>query len=433
MIPCFFKLRFFKISVFFVLSPSMLTLNEEQVSSILELSSAVKAEENKLGHKIDIANPNTIKNDNIFKKIQNINNLFQQSLNSRVVENSDQPHTNQIKQGEYQKTNSKNGSTDEIKIVDIKRGGIEGGAIIEKGGVKYILKGFHKKDGKYLYKPNARNKIHAFFTRDGLDGINNSTIEEYVSLKLANAIFPGISPETNLCKIENKDNTYQYCLMTEISGQGKGEKFQILEKFFEENPSTYKTKLNKDTENRPIPSKEFWQNAFALSVCLLNDGDVNKLDNIGIVSGGTEGSKLSLFDLGHPTPDKFQLDPKTLLPESPNILDKILLWVINLFVTSYGLPWTFKMNDKILEQLGGPEDRAKTIRNLLDRKESVLSKLDEIKNEFQDTADKKQIEEFKSKIEKRFAQLKNVLNEYEKINEKQSIEIEMVDLSHKQV
>ena len=191
------------------------------------------------------------------------------------------------------------------------------------------------------------------------------------------------------------------------------------------NPSTYKTKLNKDTENRPIPSKEFWQNAFALSVCLLNDGDVNKLDNIGIVSGGTEGSKLSLFDLGHPTPDKFQLDPKTLLPESPNILDKILLWVINLFVTSYGLPWTFKMDDNILEQLGGPEDRAETIKNLLNRENDIYRKLDEIKNEFQNSIEKErignQIENFKSKIKKRFEHLKNVLNKYEKANEKHRV------------
>ena len=230
----------------------MLTLNEEQVSSILELSSAVRTEEKEFNYKIDIANPNTVKNNNILKKIQNINNSFQQSLNSRVVENADRPHTDHIKQGEYQKTNSKNGGADEIKIVDIKRGGIEGGAIIEKGGVNYILKGFHKKDGKYLYKPNAKNKIHAFFTRDGLDGINNSTIEEYVSLKLANAIFPGISPKTNLCKIENKDSTYQYFLMTEMAGQEEGENFQTLEKFFEESPNTDKTKLNKDIENRVL-------------------------------------------------------------------------------------------------------------------------------------------------------------------------------------
>jgi chemotaxis response regulator CheB len=132
MTPCFFKLQFFKIPVLFVLSTSVLTLNEEQVSSILELSSAVRTAEKKLGHELDIANPNTIENDNILKKIQNINESLQQSLNSRVVENADRPHTDQIKQGEYQKTNSENSGIDEIKIVDIKRGGIEGGAIIEK-------------------------------------------------------------------------------------------------------------------------------------------------------------------------------------------------------------------------------------------------------------------------------------------------------------
>lgn len=327
-----------------------------------------------------------------------------------------------------------------LKIVDIKRGGVEGGAVIElKGGKKYMLKGLHKEKGKYLYKPNAENSIHAFFTREGIDGINKSVIEEYVALKLANVVHKEISPDVKLGKIGHKDNKggdckYQYCLMTEMAVQKKGEgEFSTLEKFFEKNPSTNKPKLNEGIENRPIPSPKLWQNAFAVSVLLLNDRDVNKLDNIGIVSGGTEGSKLSLFDLGHPTPDKFQLDPKTLLPESPNILDKILLWVINLFVKTSGLPWTFKMDDKILEQLGGPEDRAETIKNLLNRENDIYKKLDEIKSEFQDLTDRDRIDEFKSKIKKRFEHLKNVLNEYEKANEKQDVGIEMVGLSHKQV
>ena len=289
-----------------------------------------------------------------------------------------------------------------------------------------MLKGLYKEKGKYLYKPNAKNNIKAFFTRKGIDGINKSVIEEYVALKLANVVYKGISPDVKLGKIGHKDNKggdckYQYCLMTEMAGQKKEEgEFSTLEKFFEENPSTNKTKLNEDTENRPIPSKELQQNAFAVSVLLLNDRDVNKLDNIGIVSGGTEGSKLSLFDLGHPTPDKYGLDPKTLLPKSMNILERVALWVINLFVKTSG--WQFKIDENIRAQLGGPEDRAKTIESLLENKENVLNKLDEIKSEFQDPADQDRIEEFKSKIEKRFAQLENVLaeynNKYKKANQK---------------
>ena len=324
---------------------------------------------------------------------------------------------------EIEKSNVPEKNYEKLKIVDIKRGGVEGGAIIKlKDGKKYMLKGLYKEKGKYLYKPNAKNNIKAFFTRKGIDGINKSVIEEYVALKLANVVYKGISPDVKLGKIGHKDNKggdckYQYCLMTEMAVQKKEEgEFSTLEKFFEENPSTNKTKLNEDTENRPIPSKELWQNAFAVSVLLLNDRDVNKLDNIGIVSGGTEGSKLSLFDLGHPTPDKYGLDPKTLLPKSMNILERVALWVINLFVKTSG--WQFKIDENIRAQLGGPEDRAKTIRNLLENKENVLNKLDEIKNEFRDTADQKQIEEFKSKIKKRFEHLENALGKYKKANEK---------------
>ena len=300
---------------------------------------------------------------------------------------------------------------EKLKIVDIKRGGVEGGAIIEwKDGKKYMLKGLYKEKGKYLYKPNAKNSIHAFFTREGIDGINKSVIEEYVALKLANVVYKGISPDVKLGKIEHKDNKggdckYQYCLMTEMAGQKKeeGETFSTLEKFFEE---------NKNTEI----AKEIWQNAFAVSVCLLNDRDVNKTDNIGVVYKDEKATKLSLFDLGHPTPDKYELDPKTLLPESMNVLEKVALWIMNLFVKTSGLPWTFKMNYKIIEQLG-EEDRADAIRNLLDKKDKIIEELENIAKEFgeefgESSIENAQVIRFKEKIKNRFRQLGKVLVEY---------------------
>ena len=111
---------------------------------------------------------------------------------------------------------------EKLKIVDIKRGGVEGGAVIEwKDGKKYMLKGLYKEKGKYLYKPNAKNSIHAFFTREGIDGINKSVIEEYVALKLANVVHKGISPDVKLGRIEHENGKNQYCLMTEMAGQKK--------------------------------------------------------------------------------------------------------------------------------------------------------------------------------------------------------------------
>lgn len=333
---------------------------------------------------------------------------------------------------EIDKPNASEGNKESLKIVDIKRGGVEGGAIIKwKDGKKYMLKGLYKEKGKYLYKPNAKNNIKAFFTRKDIDGINKSVIEEYVALKLANVVHKGISPDVKLGKIEHKDNKggdckYQYCLMTEMAVQKKEEgEFSTLEKFFEGNPNTDKTKLKYITENRSIPSKEIWQNAFAVSVCLLNDRDVNKADNIGVVYKNEEATNLSLFDLGHPTPDKYELDPKTLLPKSMNILERVALWVINLFVKTSG--WQFKIDKNIGDQFGTVGNRAEAIENLLKKEDDISKRLNEIKNEFQDDDDKKRIEKFKSKIEKRFGHLKKVLDEYndkyKKANEKQGVEI----------
>ena len=85
---------------------------------------------------------------------------------------------------EIDKSNVTDENYEKLKIVDIKRGGVEGGAIIElKEYKKYMLKGLYKEKGKYLYKPNAKNSIHALFTRKGIDGINKLVIEEYVALK----------------------------------------------------------------------------------------------------------------------------------------------------------------------------------------------------------------------------------------------------------
>ena len=222
------------------------------------------------------------------------------------------------------------------------------------------------------------------------------------------------------------------------SKKEEGETFDTLEKFFKENANTDSTELsalNQNSSDNNKLTKEIWQNAFAVSICLLNDRDVNKTDNIGVVYKNGEATNLSLFDLGHPTPDKYELDPKTLLPKSMNILERVALWVINLFVKTSG--WQFKIDENIRAQLGGPEDRAKTIESLLGSEKYIYEKLEEIKSEFHDLADQDRIEEFKSKIEKRFAQLENVLNEYnnkyKKANEKQGVGIETVGLSHKQV
>ena len=79
--------------------------------------------------------------------------------------------------------------------------------------------------------------------------------------------------------------------------------------------STELNALSQNKKNMPKLQSELWQNAFAVSVILLNDRDVNKTDNIGVVYKDKIATKLSLFDLGHPTPDNYELQAKTLTTE----------------------------------------------------------------------------------------------------------------------
>ena len=202
----------------------------------------------------------------------------------------------------------------------------------------------------------------------------------------------------------------------------EGETFNTLEKFFKENENTDSkelstlNQLNQNSSDNNKLTKEIWQNAFAVFVCLLNDRDVNKTDNIGVVYKDEKATKLSLFDLGHPTPDKYELDPKTLLPESMNVLEKVALWIMNLFVKTSGLPWTFKMNDKIIEQLG-EEDRADAIRNLLNKKDKIIGELNKIAGEFGESSiENAQVIRLKEKIKNRFRKLKEVLVEYDSMH-----------------
>lgn len=62
-----------------------------------------------------------------------------------------------------ERSNVSEKNCEKLKIVDIKRGGVEGGAVIElQDGKKYMLKGLHKEKGKYLYKPNAETVFMRF-------------------------------------------------------------------------------------------------------------------------------------------------------------------------------------------------------------------------------------------------------------------------------
>ncbi|MDR1233162.1 MAG: hypothetical protein LBJ75_02805 [Puniceicoccales bacterium] len=157
-------------------------------------------------------------------------------------------------------------------------------------------------------------------------------------------------------------------------------------------------------------SKDMWKSAFAISVDLLNDQDVNKGDNIGIVSDGSGNKRMCLFDLGHPTPDKFELDPNTFLPKSTNLLADVLLWVINIFVSANNLPWTFTMVPDVEKQLS-PEERKEALSMVLGKKDAILQELDSMIQELEDDPVSQQaIRDLKVSTENRMEYLQELLH-----------------------
>lgn len=262
------------------------------------------------------------------------------------------------------------GSSFELKFIKGKTSGVTGGAVVEFEKRQYMLKNIFDRDAHpddHFYDPNCKSEMRSFFTRHTLKEVNDSVLQEFTALRLANVVSPGIAPEVILGEIEdtvNGEKVKRYCLLTEMAGQEKGETFCTLDS------------LQVDNQNdKPFGvNKEQWKSAFAIGVGLLNDKDVNKKDNIGVVNQG-ETSKLSLFDLGHPSPDEFKLDPKTLLPKSKSRLADFVLWLINLFVPANSISGTFYF-DKDIQNILSSEDRFEALNDLMGKKDAILKMLD---------------------------------------------------------
>ncbi|MDR3274328.1 MAG: hypothetical protein LBS87_03305 [Puniceicoccales bacterium] len=269
----------------------------------------------------------------------------------------------------------------------------------EEPEVRYMAKVmFEDKDkrGEYYYRPQAKSAIRAWYSRENLKSVNTNVMQEFMALRLARIINPDIVPDAKLGQVTEENSQTRLFLMTELAGQRKDETFK-----------NFSDVMHSETVTM---SKEMWKASFAISVGLLNDQDVNKEDNIGVISKGEE-NKLCLFDLGHPTPDKFELDKNTLLPKSTTILADVLLWVINLFVSARNLPATFTMIPEIKGQLT-VEERAEALQMVLQKKGEILSELDKMANEFSDNLEmQKAIQNMKAQIERRMIYLDNILEQ----------------------
>lgn len=128
---------------------------------------------------------------------------------------------------------------DIIRIMDRKKSGVEGGFIFslcDKATAKsldgQIYMGkimFTSKDisGKKYRRSNAKNKITHLITCRIRDEINRDVIQEYISLKLANIVYDGISPEPKLGKISDDHRLF---LMKKMLAQEDCEIFKTFEK-----------------------------------------------------------------------------------------------------------------------------------------------------------------------------------------------------------
>lgn len=313
-----------------------------------------------------------------------------------------------------------------LEIIKGKTSGVTGGAVveIEKNGEskKYMLKNIFNTEktyknifgkekrhsGKHFYDPNCKSEIRSFFTRHTLQEVNESVLKEFIALRLANVVSKGIAPDAILGKIAGDGNGEQepvrYCLLTEMAGQGKDEEFDTLDDI-----------RQRDTTKSYGVDKAKWQSFYAIGIGLLNDKDVAKKDNIGVVKKGYDkDANLSLFDLGHASPDEFELDPKTLLPKSKSKLADFVLWLINLFVPANSISGTFYFDEDI-QRILTLEERKDALQDLLYRKNDIMNELDKINNELKETnkdivcGDNKVVEDMERRIKARFDQLRAVL------------------------
>ncbi|MDE6431859.1 MAG: hypothetical protein K2L13_00485 [Opitutales bacterium] len=299
-----------------------------------------------------------------------------------------------------------------IRMNGIKKSGVEGGFIFSlcdregqvldeqtyMGKVLFSSKNISK--GKYR-KANAKNKATYLATGRTRDEINRDVIQEYISLKLANIVYDGISPEPKLGEVSDDGRLF---LMTKMQGQKENENFSTLGELNDSSPGSLSD----------IP-KEQWQAAYAVTVGLLNDGDANKRGNIGAIFTPSIDEnrrysvhkRLSLFDLGHPNPNKFGLD-SNFLPTAWTKIGQALSKVAKAANIDRPLQQIFTIEPFIQDKLTADE-RKEALIKLCDKQERILSCLNTTKNELESKGyNTDVISSLQKEVEKRFEYLKKV-------------------------
>ncbi|MDR0727655.1 MAG: hypothetical protein LBF26_02050 [Puniceicoccales bacterium] len=171
----------------------------------------------------------------------------------------------------------------------------------------YMVKVVFGKDdvegnGTVFCKPNPKGRLHRMFTKRSAKNINKEVLQEFAALQVARALSAELAPEALLGKVQTDEREERYFLMTEMAGSGDPTaSFQTLG----------------DTEiEKGVVDGTFAGLSYALTVGLLGDRDANKNGNVGLLRCGNGSSKPFLFDLGHPNPNGYALNPATFLPKN---------------------------------------------------------------------------------------------------------------------
>jgi hypothetical protein len=155
------------------------------------------------------------------------------------------------------------------------------------------------------YKPNAKSTFRKHLTSRTREKVNEEVISEYVSLNVARVLNPRIFPMSFIGTVDENRSF----IGTEIGGSGEdGVTFKMVGECSKE-------------EIRKLGLEEI-ATAYATTAFLLGDRDANGDPNVGVLTASDGTVSPFYFDLGHMDPNKFVIDPRTLLPA--NVSDSSL-------------------------------------------------------------------------------------------------------------
>ncbi|MDR2667549.1 MAG: hypothetical protein LBB38_00690 [Puniceicoccales bacterium] len=156
-------------------------------------------------------------------------------------------------------------------------------------------------DGSRFYKPRAKNTIRKYWTSRTLEQVNREVLNEFCAMKIARQLSPEIAPESFVGVVVGGID--RWFIATELGASDMpGARFCTI------------ADCDADVLAK-LPGHGVGI-SFALTAGLLGDRDANGDPNVGVIIAGDGTHSLFHFDLGHPDPNRFDLDVKTLLPKN---------------------------------------------------------------------------------------------------------------------